>query len=57
MMEDGWLENFNTNTGDRYEKELLEMVPYNFMYYGYTGYESMYLYNRLFRELREKAKC
>lgn len=57
IMEDKWLENFNTNTEDSHEKNLLEFIPYNFMYFGFTGYESMYLYGRLFRELREKAKC
>lgn len=57
MMKSDWIHKFNTNTEDKYEKDLFEMVPYSFMYYGYTGYESMYLYNRLFRELREKAKC
>ena len=36
---------------------IFDLPPYNFMQYGFTGYESMYLYGRLFRELREKNKC
>lgn len=39
------------------DEPIFTLPPYNLMQYGFTGYESMYFHNRLFRELREKYKC
>lgn len=37
--------------------DIFDLPPYNFIKYGFNGYESMYLYGKLFRELHEKSKC
>lgn len=41
-------------TKDNY---IFDLMPYSFMKYGFTAYECMSYYGKLFRELYQKHKC
>lgn len=55
----GFIKNLDKDFYDEEKKDdfIFTGLPYNFMQYGFTGYESMQFYGRLFRELHKQSKC
>lgn len=53
-----WLDELDEKINEKNEFDItFDIVPYNIMHYNFSGYECMYLYGRLLRELYTEYKC